>query len=59
MNAHFNCKENHMAWDLLLTSDIGLLSLFTIVFILGMAVYLGRYAAQHIKDEERGSPNAR
>ena len=27
-----------MAWDLLLTSDIGLLSLFTIVFILGMAV---------------------
>ena len=48
-----------MAWDLLLTSDIGLLSLFTIVFILGMAVYLGRYAAQQIKDEERGSPNAR
>lgn len=48
-----------MAWDLLLTSDIGLLSLFTIVFILGMAVYLGRYAAQHIKDEERGSPSAR
>lgn len=29
-----------MAWELLLTSDIGLLSLFTIVFILGMALYL-------------------
>lgn len=42
-----------MAWDLLFTSDIGLLSLFTIAFILVMALYLGRYAAQHMKDEER------
>jgi uncharacterized lipoprotein YehR (DUF1307 family) len=41
-----------MAWDLLFTSDIGLLSLFTIVFILVMAVYIARYAAKHIKDEE-------
>lgn len=48
-----------MAWDLLLTSDIGLLSLFTIVFILGMAVYIARYASQHIKDEERNLPGAR
>ena len=35
-----------MAWNLLFTSDIGLLSLFTIVFILGMAVYLIRYASK-------------
>lgn len=43
-----------MAWELLLTSDIGLLSLFTIGFILVMAVYLARYASRHIKDEQSG-----
>ncbi len=43
-----------MAWNLLFTSDIGLLSLFTIGFILVMAVYLARYAAKHLQDEERG-----
>ena len=42
-----------MAWNLLFTSDIGLLSLFTIVFILGMAVYLIRYASKHSPDEEK------
>lgn len=42
-----------MAWNLLFTSDIGLLSLFTIAFILVMAAYIGRYASKHIKDEER------
>lgn len=31
-----------MAWNLLFTSDIGLLSLFTIGFILVMGVYIGR-----------------
>ncbi|MFV0370079.1 MAG: DUF3149 domain-containing protein [Azonexus sp.] len=39
------------AWNLLLTSDIGLLSLFTIGFILVMGVYIGRYAAKKIKEE--------
>ncbi len=48
-----------MAWDLLLTSDIGLLSLFTIVFILGMAVYLGIYASKHMKDEEKSGGNSK
>lgn len=43
-----------MAWDLLFTSDIGLLSLFTIAFILVMAVYLLRYASKHIQQDERG-----
>ena len=42
-----------MAWNLLFTSDIGLLSLFTIVFILGMAAYIGRYALKHMRDEEK------
>lgn len=42
-----------MAWDLLFTSDIGLLSLFTIVFILGMGVYIGRYASRHIQEESK------
>ncbi len=40
-----------MAWDLLFTSDIGLLSLFTIAFILVMGVYIGRYAMQHMKSD--------
>lgn len=48
-----------MAWDLLLTSDIGLLSLFTIVFILGMAVYLARYASKHMQEDEKGANGGR
>lgn len=42
-----------MAWNLLFTSDIGLLSLFTIVFILLMAVFIAVYAMKHAKDEEK------
>jgi hypothetical protein len=42
-----------MAWDLLFTSDIGLLSLFTIAFILVMGAYIGRYVMKHMKEEER------
>lgn len=41
-----------MAWELLFTSDIGLLSLFTIGFILVMGAYIGRYAMKHIKEDE-------
>jgi hypothetical protein len=53
-SAFFNAKGRRlMAWNLLFTSDIGLLSLFTIVFILGMAVYLIRYASKHSHDEEK------
>lgn len=43
-----------MAWELLFTSDIGLLSLATIVFIVLMAVYIARYAAKHAREEEEG-----
>ncbi|WP_265942348.1 DUF3149 domain-containing protein [Dechloromonas sp. A34] len=42
-----------MAWDLLFTSDIGLLSLLTIGFILVMAVYILRYVAQHAKADAK------
>ncbi|MFH1659230.1 MAG: hypothetical protein FD131_3491 [Rhodocyclaceae bacterium] len=42
-----------MAWELLFTSDIGILSLITIGFILVMAVYIWHYAMQHAKQEEQ------
>ncbi|ENO89444.1 DUF3149 domain-containing protein [Thauera linaloolentis] len=42
-----------MAWELLLGSDIGLLSLFTIFFIIGMAIYLWRFARRHMDEDER------
>ncbi len=41
-----------MAWNLLLSSDIGLLSLFTIFFIIGMAIYLWRYARRKMIEDE-------
>ena len=44
-----------MAWNLLFTSDIGLLSLFTIAFILVMAVYIGYYAVKQINKEGSAS----
>ncbi|HOI52470.1 DUF3149 domain-containing protein [Azonexus caeni] len=47
-----------MAWNLLLTSDIGLLSLFTILFILVMGVYIGRYASKQIAKENSASHGA-
>lgn len=48
-----------MAWELLFKSDIGLLSLFTIVFILVMAVYLYRFARRHMAEDEQKVRNAR
>ena len=42
-----------MAWKLLLTSDIGLLSLFTILFMLGMAGYIFFYVKRHVSDESK------
>ncbi|MDR2240593.1 MAG: DUF3149 domain-containing protein [Zoogloeaceae bacterium] len=40
-----------MAWDLLFKSDIGLLSLFTIVFIIGMANYLFFFVRNRMREE--------
>lgn len=44
-----------MAWDLLFTSDIGLMSLFTILFMVAMAVYIFRYAVKHAADDAKHS----
>lgn len=41
-----------MAWELLFSSDIGLLSLFTIVFIIFMAIYLWRFVRRKMDEEE-------
>ena len=53
---HHDRGRYRMAWDLLFTSDIGLLSLFTIAFILVMGAYIGVYAARHIKEDRRDHP---
>lgn len=42
-----------MAWNLLLTSDIGLLSLFTIFFMIAMAVYIYFFVKRHAADEAK------
>jgi predicted RND superfamily exporter protein len=42
-----------MAWKLLFGTDIGLLSLFTIVFIIGMAIYLYVFVRNRIREEEQ------
>lgn len=44
-----------MAWDLLFTSDIGLLSLATILFMIIMAIYIGRYALRKMNEELKRS----
>jgi Protein of unknown function (DUF3149) len=36
----------------LFTSDVGLLSVFTILFILVMGVYIYRFAMTHMHDED-------
>ena len=40
-----------MAWQLLFGSDIGLFSVFTISFILVMAVYLIAYVKRHAEED--------
>ncbi len=40
-----------MAWELLLTSDIGLFSLFVIVFTVGMSVGYARYFKKKMDEE--------
>lgn len=41
------------ALKLLFTSDVGLLSLATIVFIIGMGIWFRRFFAKQIEAEER------
>ncbi len=42
-----------MAWELLFKSDIGLMSLFVIVFTTGMAVYYARYFMKKMDEEKQ------
>jgi hypothetical protein len=40
-----------MAWNLLFTSDIGLMSLFVIVFVIGMSIFFPRFIAKKMEEE--------
>ena len=42
-----------MAWKELFSTDIGLLSVFTIVFVMVIAGYLYRFAKRHIAEDEK------
>lgn len=42
-----------MAWELLFNSDSGLASLFTIVFVVLIAVGFGRYFSRRIAEDGR------
>jgi Protein of unknown function (DUF3149) len=42
-----------MAWKELFSTDIGLLSMFTIGFVLAMGVYIYRFAKNHIAEDEK------
>jgi hypothetical protein len=46
-------KEIDMALELLFTTDIGLLSLFTIVFVICMATFLFFFVRGRIHQEDR------
>ena len=42
-----------MAWKELFSTDIGLLSMFTIGFVIVMGGYLYRFAKSHMADDEK------
>jgi hypothetical protein len=44
-----------MAWKLLFGSDVGLLSLFTIVFVIVMAIYLVRFFMKKAEEDRRNA----
>ncbi|WP_374499225.1 DUF3149 domain-containing protein [Zoogloea sp.] len=44
-----------MAWKELFSTDIGLLSLFTIGFVFVIGGYIYRFAKTHIAEDERRS----
>lgn len=43
-----------MAWKLLFTSDMGVLSLLTFLVMLGMAGYIGYFVRRHVALETPG-----
>lgn len=42
-----------MAWKELFSADIGLLSLFTIGFVVVMGTYIGRFVKRHVAEDQR------
>jgi hypothetical protein len=44
-----------MAWKLLFGSDVGLLSLFTIVFVIVIAIYLVRFFMKKAEEDRRNA----
>ena len=46
-----------MAWELLFTSEMGLFSLFVIVFTIGMSIFFSRYFRK--KMDEDAARNSR
>lgn len=44
-----------MAWKLLFGSDVGLLSLFTIVFVIVIAIYLVRFFIKKAEEDRRNA----
>jgi Protein of unknown function (DUF3149) len=42
-----------MAWELLFSSDIGLLSLFTILCVIAMSIFFPRYFAKMAREDAR------
>jgi hypothetical protein len=48
-----NLRRTKMAWMELFTTDIGLLSLFTIGFCVAMGVFIFGYAKQHIAEDTK------
>ena len=44
-----------MAWELLLTSGMGLFSLFVIIFIVGMAIWFSRYYQRKMVEDEQAA----
>jgi hypothetical protein len=52
-------KENGMALEILFKSDVGLLSLFTILFMLCMGIFMYFFVRSRIRKEERSEKLAR
>lgn len=48
-----------VAWNLLFTSDMGLLSLFTLLFMFGMAGYIAYFVKRHIALEAVSKPSGK
>jgi heme/copper-type cytochrome/quinol oxidase subunit 2 len=51
VNPTATAKENDMAWQILFSTDVGLLSLFTIVFIICMAIFLFNFVRTKVRED--------